>query len=123
MDEKQHDFIATCRAELGGMVNELKKIEPSRELSLSITRIEEAAMWMGKEVYKPLPLSPISELRAELEKEIRRNRELVEEYKKIPTGAFGMVMIAQDINNAIIALAGNDPDHIEQMLEVLKDNK
>ena len=47
-------------------------------------------------------------------KEISRNRELLEEYRKIPTGWFGAAAIAADIKFAEAALASGD------VIEVLK---
>jgi hypothetical protein len=58
-----------------------------------------------------------------LAKEIERNRELLEEYKKIPTGAFGAMMINRDINNAIEALASGDVIQILLAYESIKNNE
>lgn len=58
-----------------------------------------------------------------LAKEIDRNRELLEEYKKIPTGIFGAMMIDQDIKAAVDALASGDVVKIAQAYEAIKDNE
>lgn len=58
-----------------------------------------------------------------LAKEIDRNRELLEEYKKIPTGVFGAMMIDQDIKAAVDALASGDVVKIAQAYEAIKDNE
>jgi hypothetical protein len=58
-----------------------------------------------------------------LAKEIERNRELLEEYKKIPTGVFGAMMIDLDIKNAVEALASGDVIKILEAYEAMKDNE
>ena len=52
-----------------------------------------------------------------LAKEIKRNQELLEVYRDIPTGVFGATMIKEDIDFAIDALAGGD------IVEILKAYK
>jgi hypothetical protein len=47
-------------------------------------------------------------------KEIKRNRELLEEYRKIPTGWFGAAAIEADLEFAEAALASGD------VIEILK---
>ena len=49
-----------------------------------------------------------------LAKEIKRNQELLEAYRDIPTGAFGATMIKADIDFAVDALASGD------VIEILK---
>ena len=58
-----------------------------------------------------------------LQKEMQRNRELVEIYKSIPTGAFGAAMIQMDINVAESAIATGDTIKMIQIYETLKNNK
>ena len=58
-----------------------------------------------------------------LANEIKRNFELLEEYKKIPTGTFGATMISQDIDNAVDALASGDVIEMLKAYEVMKGNK
>ena len=52
-----------------------------------------------------------------LAKEIKRNQELLEAYRDIPTGVFGATMIKADIEFAVYALAGGD------VVEILKAYK
>ena len=58
-----------------------------------------------------------------LANEIQRNRELLEEYKKIPAGAFGAALIDLDIKNAVKALASGDVLEILQAYEAMKNNE
>ena len=58
-----------------------------------------------------------------MEKEIQRNRELLEVYKTIPTGAFGSMMIDRDIKEGIAALASGDVIRILRSYEALKGNE
>lgn len=58
-----------------------------------------------------------------LAEEIQRNRELLEEYKRIPTGVFGATMIDLDIKNAVDALASGDVVEMAQAYEAMKDNQ
>jgi hypothetical protein len=55
--------------------------------------------------------------------ELKRNRELLEVYKEIPTGAFGHMMISKDIDEAEKALAEGDVIAIIQAYEKLKGNE
>lgn len=65
----------------------------------------------------------MNNLPEELAKEIQRNRELLEEYKKIPMGVFGAIMIEKDIENAINALAGGDVVEMLVAYQNIKDNE
>jgi len=58
-----------------------------------------------------------------LAQEIERNRKLLDEYRKIPTGVFGATMIDLDIKNAVEALASGDVIKILQAYEAIKDNE
>ena len=58
-----------------------------------------------------------------MEKQIERNRELLEIYKTIPTGGFGATMIAHDIREGIAALASGDVIRILRSYESLKGNE
>jgi hypothetical protein len=58
-----------------------------------------------------------------LANEIGRNRELLEVYKKIPTGGFGAAMIDADIKFAISALASGDVIEILKAYERMKNNE
>ena len=58
-----------------------------------------------------------------MEKEIQRNRELLEVYKTIPTGGFGATMIDGDIKEGIAALASGDVIRILRSYESLKGNE
>jgi hypothetical protein len=58
-----------------------------------------------------------------LEREIKRNRDLLEVYKEIPTGGFGAAMIEQDINNAVSALASGDVTKMVRAYEAMKNNE
>jgi hypothetical protein len=55
--------------------------------------------------------------------EIHRNRELLEVYRSLPTGAFGATTISIDIKNAVDALASGDVIKILQAYETLKKNE
>ena len=58
-----------------------------------------------------------------MEKEIQRNRELLDVYRTIPTGGFGATMIARDIREGIAALASGDVIRILRVYEALKGNE
>ena len=58
-----------------------------------------------------------------LAKEIQRNRELLELYKEIPTGAFGAAMIDLDIKKAVDALASGDAIEMIEAYNAMKDNE
>lgn len=58
-----------------------------------------------------------------LANEIERNRELLDVYKKIPTGGFGATMIDADIKFAINALASGDVIEIMKAYERMKNNE
>ncbi len=58
-----------------------------------------------------------------MEKQIERNRELLEIYKTIHTGGFGATMIAHDIREGIAALASGDVIRILRSYESLKGNE
>ncbi len=58
-----------------------------------------------------------------MEKEIQRNRELVDVYKTIPTGGFGAAMIDRDIREGIASLASGDVIRILRAYEALKGNE
>ena len=58
-----------------------------------------------------------------MEKEIQRNRELVDVYKTIPTGGFGAMMIDRDIKEGVAALASGDVIRILRSYESLKGNE
>jgi hypothetical protein len=55
--------------------------------------------------------------------EIERNRELLEEYKKIPGGVFGAMVISMAINNAVDALASGDVVEMMKAYEAIKDTE
>jgi hypothetical protein len=65
----------------------------------------------------------MSNLAEGLEKEIQRNRELLEEYKKIPTGQFGAAMIDADIKRAVAALSSGNVIKMLQAYEAMKNNE
>ena len=52
-----------------------------------------------------------------LHQELSRNRELLDEYKKIPTGAFGAMCIKNSINHAEKTIADGN---IATMIRALK---
>lgn len=54
-------------------------------------------------------------------KELNRNRELLEEYKKIPTGAFGAMMIKQQIERTEKAIASSDVVELLVCYQQLKE--
>ena len=58
-----------------------------------------------------------------LAQEIERNRKLLEEYKKIPTGFFGAAMIGMDIKAAVKALASGNVIEILEAYEKIKGNE
>ncbi len=58
-----------------------------------------------------------------MEKEIQRNRELLDVYNTIPTGIFAASMIERDIIKAISALASGDVIRILRSYESLKGNE
>ena len=55
-------------------------------------------------------------------KELARNRELLAEYKKIPTGAFGAMMIQADIDKAEKAIANDDVAEMAKAYTALKES-
>lgn len=58
-----------------------------------------------------------------LDYEINRNRELLDDYRKIPTGGFGATMIDRDIRNAVTALASGDVIQMLQAYSAMKNNE
>ncbi len=58
-----------------------------------------------------------------LDYEINRNRELLDDYKQIPTGAFGAHMIDRDIRSAVAALASGDVIQMLQAYSAMKNNE
>lgn len=58
-----------------------------------------------------------------LEKEIQRNRDLLEEYKQIPTGGFGAMVLEKYIRDAVAALASGDVVKMAQAYEAMKDSE
>ena len=62
-------------------------------------------------------------LQEALIKEVKRNQELLEEYKKIPTGAFGALMIELDLERAYHALARGDVVEMAKVYEAIKGNQ
>ena len=58
-----------------------------------------------------------------LDYEINRNRELLDDYRKIPTGGFGASMIDLDIRHAVSALASGDVIQILRAYEAMKNNE
>ena len=60
-----------------------------------------------------------------LAKEIERNRELLEVYKKLPSGAgtFGSAVINIAINNAVNALASGDIVEMIKAYESIKNTE
>jgi len=58
-----------------------------------------------------------------LKQEIKRNRELLDIYKSIPTGIFAAKTIEFYIDNAIAALGSGDPVEIIRAYKSLKDNE
>jgi len=59
----------------------------------------------------------------DIQVEIKRNQELLQLYKEIPTGLFGATMIQADIDSAIKALAEGDIIEILKAYERLKNNE
>lgn len=57
-----------------------------------------------------------------IQQELKRNQELLEEYKKIPTGAFGAMMIQADIDRAEKAIADDDIVEMVKAYEALKES-
>lgn len=62
-------------------------------------------------------------LQEALVKEIKRNQELLEQYKAIPTGGFGVMNITLDLEQAYHALACDDVVEMTRAYEALKDNE
>lgn len=60
-----------------------------------------------------------------LEKEIQRNRELLDIYRSLPAnaGAFGALMIDRDIQNAVKALGSGDIVEMLKAYNAMKDNE
>lgn len=58
-----------------------------------------------------------------LQSEIKRNRELLDLYRSIPTGAFGAAMIERDINAAIDALGSGDIALMIKAYNGMKNNE
>jgi hypothetical protein len=58
-----------------------------------------------------------------LVKEVKRNQELLKEYEKIPTGAFGAAMIRLGLDRAYHALARGDAVEMLKAYEAIKDNE
>lgn len=54
--------------------------------------------------------------------ELKRNRELRDEYHKIPTGAFGVAVLTQKIDEGEAALASGDIHRIIQAYDALKES-
>lgn len=60
----------------------------------------------------------------DIQVQIKRNQELVQQYIAIgPTGKFGVMMIQRDIDAAVKALAEGDCVAIVRTYEALKNNK
>ena len=55
--------------------------------------------------------------------ELNRNRELLKEYEKIPTGAFGATMIRKDIVDAEKVIGTGDVIEMLKCYEMLKKNE
>lgn len=58
-----------------------------------------------------------------LKQEIQRNRELLDIYKSIPTGVFGVSIIESYISNAIDALGSGDPIEMIKAYNDMKDSE
>ena len=59
----------------------------------------------------------------ELRSEIKRSEELLEEYKSIPVGAFGAMMIRRTLDRANDALNSLDTPAMVKSLEELRGNQ
>jgi len=57
-----------------------------------------------------------------LQKEIQRNKKLVELYNSVPNGAFASIMINQDIVDAERALSELDTVAMVRLLETMQNN-
>jgi len=57
-----------------------------------------------------------------LHQELSRNRELLDEYKKIPTGAFGAMCIKNSINHAEKTIEEGDIKEMIGALQSLQGN-
>ena len=55
--------------------------------------------------------------------EVNRNKELLKEYEKIPTGVFGAAMIKKDIVDAEKAMGSGDVIEMLKCYETLKKNE
>lgn len=58
-----------------------------------------------------------------LQEELKRNRELLQLYREIPTGQFGAAMIEKAINDAERALAEGDTVKMMQCYKELKESQ
>ena len=68
----------------------------------------------------PTPGSTLGDV---LPEEIKRNRELLEQYKEIGVaGGFGAAMIEEDIDRAVNALASGDVVRMLKAYEAMKNN-
>ena len=67
----------------------------------------------------------MANLVAALASEIKRNQELVDQYKELPNGAgmFGATMIQQDIARAIAAMESGDIESMLTAYNAMKDNE
>jgi hypothetical protein len=50
--DEQKETMQKFRDEYETLANELKWLEPSRGLSLALTKLEESAMWLNKAITK-----------------------------------------------------------------------
>ena len=48
--EEQKEKMQVFRDKYEALANELKELEPSRGLSLSLTKLEESAFWLNKSI-------------------------------------------------------------------------
>lgn len=48
---KQLTLIDDFKLKMQGLEDDIKKLPPSRELAVAITKLEEASMWLSKAIY------------------------------------------------------------------------
>lgn len=58
-----------------------------------------------------------------LDREIKRNRELLDEYKSIPSGVFAATFIGRDVDAAIHALGSGDVVEMMKIYNTLKSHE
>ncbi|NBW18536.1 MAG: hypothetical protein EBR82_62245 [Caulobacteraceae bacterium] len=56
----EHDIIANkeLRRDIDEQIQKLKKLSPSRERSLAITKLQEAVMWLGMDLKRINDMAP-----------------------------------------------------------------